>query len=193
MRNMPKIYCADNVQRAKYAQIGVLVLALVVSGYLGGKTVSSVRQVWKSRKMLSAAQREAVALSKTAAQLQKEFGRDGNRPLFHNGGVDVFALQMSRWAADQKINVESVTPQGVPTSSDISVDDIKIGAWDAVKVRVEGRGDYFQVLRLLNQFRNPGMPVKLESFAFQSEISGGPDEVRFDLMLTVYERKAKSG
>lgn len=190
MVTVPKIYCTDNVQRAKYAQIGVLVMALAVSGYLGGKTISSVRQVWKSQKMLNAAQEDAVALSRTAATLQR---KDAPRMPLHNGGVDVFALQMSRWAADQKINVESVTPQGVPTSSDISVDDVQIGVWDAVKVRVEGTGDYFRVLRLLNQFRNPCMPVKLESFAFQSESSGSPDEVRFDLMLTVYERKAKSG
>ncbi len=190
MVTAPKVYCADNVQRAKYAQIAVLVLALAVSGYLGAKTISSVRQVWKSQKMLNVAQKDAVALSRTAASLQQ---KDAPRMPLHNGGVDVFALQVSRWAADQRVNVDSVTPQGVPTSNDISVDDIKIGAWDAVKVRVEGRGDYFRVLRLLNQFRNPGMPVKLESFAFQSETSGSPDEVRFDLMLTVYERKVKSG
>lgn len=139
--------------------------------------------------MLKVAQQDAVALSKTAASLQQ---KDAPRTPLHNGGVDVFALQMSRWAAEQKVNVESVTPQGAPTSSDISVGDVKIGEWDAVKVRVEGRGDYFKVLRLLNQFRNPGMPVKLESFAFHAETSGGVDEVRFDLMLTVYERKAKS-
>lgn len=190
MINTSKLCSPANVERAKYVQIVVLALAVGLSGYLLISTFSGVRQVWKTQKLLSAARMDSGTLSRKAADMKNE---EKTRPQRYDGGVDVFALQLSRWAAEQKIRVEAVTPQGAPAASDITVDNISLGAWNAVKVRVEGQGDYFNVLRLLNRFRDPDMPIKLDAFSFQSASSQGNDDIRFDLQLTVYERRVKSG
>jgi hypothetical protein len=189
MLKNPKLYSPENVERARYAQIGVLVLAVAVSGYLAVATFSGIRRVWNAQSLLGSARMESGNLSRQAATLKRD---EAKQPMRHDGGVDVFALQLSRWATEQGIKVESVTPQGAPVASDITVDNASLGTWNAVKVRVEGHGDYPRVLSLLNRFRDPGMPVKLESFAFQSASAGVNDEISFDLMLTVYERKAEA-
>jgi len=189
MLKNPKLYSPENVERARYAQIGVLVFAVAVSGYLAVSTFSAIRQVWKAQGLLSSARLESGNLSRQAATLKSE---EAKQPRRHEGGVDVLALQLSRWATEQQVKVESVTPQGAPTASDIAVGNASLGTWNAVKVRVEGHGDYPRVMGLLGRFRDPGMPVKLESFSFQSASAGDNDAVDFDLMLTIYERKIEA-
>lgn len=186
MLKNPKLYSPENVDRARYAQIGVLILAVAISGYLVVSTFSGIRQVWNARTLLSSARMESGNLSRQASTLKRE---EAKQPRRREGGVDVFALQLSRWATEQKVKVEAVTPQGAPVPSDVTVDSASLGTWNAVKVRVEGHGDYSRVIGLLNRFRDPGMPVKLESFSFQSASAGENDAIDFDLMLTVYERK----
>lgn len=182
----PKIYSPENVDRAKYAQIAVLILAVAISGYLAVSTFSAVRRVWKGQSLLSTARMESGSLSRQASVAKRE---EAKQPRRREGGVDVFALALSRWAAEQGVKVVAVTPQGDPVANDITVDDASLGTWNAVKVRVEGHGDFGRVVSLLNRFRDPGMPVKLESFLFQSASAGSNDAITFDLMLTVYERK----
>jgi len=185
LRN-PKLYSPENVERARYAQIGVAVLAAAISAYLGFTAFSGVRDVCNARRVLSAARMESGQLSRQAAALKKEEARQSKRS---DGGVDAFALQLSRWANERGVTVEAITRQGTPVASDITVDNASLGTWDAVKVRVEGRGDFPQVVALLAKLRRPGMPVQLESFAFQGTDT---DVVRFDLMLTVYDRKTQA-
>lgn len=188
LRN-PKLYSPENVERARYAQIGVMVVAVALSGYLAVSTFSGIRQVRNAQTLLSSARMESGSLSRQAATLKHE---EAKKPRRREGGVDVFALQLSRWATEQGIKVEAVTPQGAPVASDIMVDSASLGTWNAIRVRVEGHGDYPRVLGLLNRFRDPGMPVKLESFLFQSASAGDDDAIDFDLMLTVYERKVEA-
>lgn len=190
MLNSPKLYCTANLQRAKCAQWAILALAVLVSIYFASTTFSAIRQVWKTERLLSAARVDSARLSREAAALKNE---ESSRPALHNGGVDVFALQISKWAADQNVSIEAVTPQGAPVSSEISIGNTSLGAWDAVNVRVEGRGDYFRVMKLLAQLRRPDMPVKLESFGLHSDAGVDSNNIQFDLVLTVYERNIKSG
>ncbi len=69
--------------------------------------------------------------------------------------------------------------------------DTKLGMWKANKVRVKGSGGFAQVMDLLDEFLDPGMPVKLEAFGFQS--SGGTcAKVGFDLLLTVYQKESEA-
>ena len=190
MMNMPKLYTSANLERAKYSQWAMLALAVLVSIYVISTTFFSLRTVWRTERMLVTARQDSAALSRQAAFLNNE---DSARHARQNGGVDVFALQMSKWAADEKISIDAVTPQGSPIGSEISIGNISLGNWDAFKVRVEGRGGYFQVLKLLAQLREPNMPVKLEEFALQSDVGADSDNIQFDLMLTVYEKNLKSG
>ncbi len=181
----PKLYSPENVERTRFAQIGVTIIAVAISGYLGYTAFSGVRSVWTARSVLAAARLESGQLSRQASAVERD---EAARPKRNDGGVDLLALEMSRWAAEKGVKVESITPQGTPTSSDITIDNASLGAWNAVKVRVEGHGDFSGVCGLLGKLRRPGMPVQLESFAFQGA-SDDSDTVSFDLMLTVYGRK----
>ena len=187
MMKNPRLYSAQNVDRARYAQIAVTVLALAVSGYLAFTTLSGVRQVCSEQSMLAGEQKETRGLSRQVSALKRQ---EAKQPSRNDGGVDVFALQVSRWATEQGVRVESVTPQGAPIANEVTMGSSSLGTWNAVKVRVEGEGDFQRVAGLLSRFRRPGMPVQLESFAFQSSSGGSGDAISFDLMLTVYERKS---
>lgn len=182
----PRLYSPENVEKARYAQIAVTVLAVAVSGYLAFTTLSSIRQVWNAQSVLANERTESAGLSRQVGALKRQ---EAKQPSRSNGGVDVFALQLSRWAAEQGIKVEAVTPQGAPVANEVTVGNSNLGTWNSVIVRVEGRGDFSRVKDLLNRFRHPGMPVQLEAFAFQSEAGGDSDAISFDLTLTVYERK----
>lgn len=186
MLKNPKLYCPENVERARYAQIAVTVLAVAVSGYLAFTAISGVRAVWSAQSMLTKERMESSSMSRQASGLKRQEAR---QPVRSDGGVDVFALQLSRWAGENGVKVEAVTPQGAPQANEITVGNSNLGTWNAVKVRVEGSGDFGGVTGLLSRLRHPGLPVQLESFAFQSADNGGTDAVTFDLMLTVYERK----
>lgn len=183
---MIKLYSPENVDRARFAQIGVTILAVAISAYLGFTAFSGVREVWSARRVLTAARLQSGQLSRQAAAMKQD---EAKRPKRNDGGVDVLALQLSRWAAEQGVTVESIAPQGAPTASDIAIDNASLGTWNAVKVRVEGYGDFSGVVGLLNRLRRPGMPVQLESFAFQGASGDNSDAISFDLMLTVYGRK----
>ena len=185
MLKNPRLYCPENVEKARYAQIAVTVLAVAVSGYLAISTFSGVRQVWNAQSMLTKERVESAGLSREVSAMKRQ---QEKMPPRSNGGVDAFALQLSHWAAERKIKIEAVTPQGSPVANDVTVGSANLGAWNAVKVRVEGEGDFPRVKGLLDKFRKPGLPVQLESFAFQSS-GNDSDAVTFDLMLTVYERK----
>jgi len=183
----PKLYSPENVERTRFAQIGVTILAVGISAYLGFTAFSGVRDVWTARSVLTAARLESGKLSRQVAAMKRA---EAARPKRNDGGVDLLALQLSRWAGEQSVHVESISPQGAPTASDITVDNASLGTWNAVKVRVEGYGDYSGVMGLLGKLRRPGMPVQLESFAFQG---ADGDRIAFDLVLTVYGRKTDAG
>jgi hypothetical protein len=183
---MIKLYSPENVERARFAQIAVTILAVGISAYLGYTAFSGVRDVWGARSVLTAARLESGQLSRQAAAMKRD---EATRPKRNDGGVDVLALEFSRWANEQGVKVESIAPQGAPTSSDITIDSASLGSWNAVKVRVEGYGDFAGVCGLINKLRRPGMPVQLESFAFQGASGDDSDRISFDLMLTVYGRK----
>lgn len=185
MLKNPRLYCPENVEKARFMQIAVTVLAAVVSGYLAFSAFSGVRQVWNAQSLLTKERTESASLSREVSALKR---RQEKMPPRTNGGVDAFALQLSRWAAEQNVRIEAVTPQGGPIANEITVGSASLGTWNAVKVRVEGQGDFQHVKDLLDRFRKPDLPVQLESFAFQSGSNGG-DVVTFDLTLTVYERK----
>lgn len=189
MLKSPRIYTPQNVERARYAQIAVGLVAVAISGYLAFSTFSGVRRVWNAESMLKSARLESGSLSRQVSSLTRA---EAKQPPRNNGGVDIFALQLSRWATEQGVKVEAVTPQGAPTSNDITVGADSLGTWNSVKVRVEGYGDFPRVVGLMNRFRSPGLPVQLESFSFKSSSDGQGEKVTFDLMLTVYERQAKA-
>lgn len=181
----PKLYSPENVQRARIAQIAVTVIAAAISGYLGYTAFNGVRDVWSARRVLTAARLESGRLSRQAAAMKRQ---EAAQPKRNDGGVDLLALQLSRWAAEHNIKVESIAPQGSPAPSDITVDNESLGTWNAVKVRVEGDGDFAGVCGFLGRLRRPEIPVQLESFALQGA-SDDTDRISFDLMLTVYARK----
>jgi|GEM_PF-1024439 len=183
----PKLYCAENVQRARYAQIAVAVLALAVSGYLVTSTFTGIREVWSAQRQLKQEKMETGKLSREVSAMKRE---QAKQPRAVACGVEAFAVKFSQWANERNVKVESLMPDGMPVETAVKVDDADLGTWNAIKVRVEGSGDFQRLVSLLDQLRSPGMPVQLESFSLQSSPSSGADNVSFELMLTVYEKKS---
>lgn len=184
------LYEPENIKRVRTAHVVVAVLTLVIGGYMAVNTICSLREVWGARSSLNQAKSEAADLSRKAA---KECEAETLRAKPDNGGVDAFAVTFAGWAKSKAIYIESFTPEGAPAPSEVASGGVKLGVWNASKVRVKGRGDYRQLMSLLDEFQSTTVPVKLESFALQSLQQADKVGVVFDLLLTVYERPPEAG
>lgn len=183
------LYGPENIRRVKLGQTALVVVTLAVSGYMAVTTLLSLHEVSQARRCLVAAKTESAELSRQAALERKaEAERSGPEPR----GVDAFAVRFSNWARPRGIRVDSYTPEGAPAPSEVVSQGVKLGVWNASKVRVKGQGDYWQLISLLREFETTRVPVRLESFEFQSSQRGASADVSFDLLLTVFE-KAEPG
>lgn len=182
-----RLYSPENVDRAKYAQIGMAVLAAVVCGFLTFSAISSAREVWNAQKLLKQERKDLIALTRQEAELHKQ--EAGLAPP-SSGGVEEFAVMFAGWADTGGLYIQSVVPEGTPTDSEITVDDTVLGTWTASKVRVQGTGQFSALVELLDRFRSPDVPVYLDSFSLQTAEGGGGSAVGFELVLTVYEKKS---
>jgi len=90
------------------------------------------------------------------------------------------------------VEVESLIPEGAPAVQEVTVGEAKLGQWDAVTVRVQGRGDYSGLMALLGKVSEPEMPVRLDYFSLRSACAGEGSVVSFDLVLSVFERHAEA-
>lgn len=184
----PKIYTLENVGRIKYAQMVVIGISAVICGYLMLTSVLSMREIWTAGRSLHREQKEYTRITREMKRLNQV--ETTMQPLT-SGGVELFAVQFSQLAGSRGLKVESLVPEGAPTATDITVNNEKLGSWNASKVRVQGYGDFSKLMNLLKELGKPQQPAKLESIALQSsESSNGT--VRFDIVLTVYEKKSEA-
>lgn len=188
MIHYPKLYAPENLERSRYAQIAALVVAVGVCGYMASKTLTEVRDVHRAQQNLSAEMQDARKLSRQSAIEEK---REAALPPPSDGGLDIVAVQFSRWARELGVRIGSFTPEGTPTASEIKFGDVKLGNWNSYRVRVAGSGPFPNLMDLLDRFRDPGYPIRLESFSITSSGDGG--EVTFNLVVTVYEKKSGAG
>ncbi len=180
----PRLYTPENVERAKLIHIAVVIVFALVCGFMAISTACKVNEVRRAEALLHSEMQSARKLSRQAA-LEKKHEEHYSQPC--NGGSETLALQLSCWARERGVHIESFTPEGAPAPSEIKVGKAKLGTWNAYKVRVKGRGEFAQIRSLLENFRNPVMPVRLDSFALTSSDSTGA--VDFHMVLTVYEKK----
>lgn len=183
------LYTPENVERAKYAQAVVAAVAVALCLFVLVTTVLGVQRVRNTE----AAVREAVShsrtLSRTSAALKDRAARQAR---MGRGGVDCFALQLSKWSREDRVEVESLSPEGAPASMDVRVGEITLGKWNVHKVRVAGRGEFTRVMSLLGRFRDPCMPVQMEAVQVTAVDSGISGIVTFNVLCTVYEKKSES-
>ena len=180
------IYTPENVQRARYALIGLTVVTVVVCGYLAIGAFMGMRELWTAEKLLRKGKTDAAALSR---QESLERRQEDLRPPASDGGVDAFAVKISAWARQRNLNIDSFVPEGAPSVSEIKSGDSKIGSWASSRVRVEGAGEFADLIGFLDELRDPALPVQVQAFELQSVTSGDRQRVGFSLMLTVYEKK----
>lgn len=182
----PRLYSPDNIKRVKHAQIGVAVLAALVCTYLIGTTLSSLREIWTAERQLRQGKTDAATLSREAANQRRQVAKQKD---LGNGGVDAFAVLISSWAKQRKIHIESVIPEGAPTVTQVKQNGSDLGTWNASRVRVKGRGEFWKVMDLLNLLGKPLFPAQLASFRLEAEDRGNGGFVAFDLVMVVYEKK----
>lgn len=184
-----KLYSPGNVERARYVQIAVAAVAIAVCVFVMVSTVLGVQRVQRTESALDKAVFQCRTLSRAAEKLQEQAA---SQAFLSRGGVESFALQLSRWSRDSGVDVESLSPEGAPAAMDIKVGETKLGIWNAHKVRINGRGNFVQVMSVLNRLRNPHMPVQLDSVLVQAVDSGISGIVSFNVICTVYEKKIES-
>ena len=107
----------ENVRRARYAQIGATVVAACICGYLAITTLATMQEVWSAQRQLRRGKTDVAGLSRQAANERK---LESKRPPPSDGGVDSFAVEISRWASERKIRIESFVPEGSPTPAEIT-------------------------------------------------------------------------
>jgi len=179
-----KLYTSENLVRANYARIGMIVFTVVICGYLVVSTALSVREIVSADKALHAERKAVNRLQLDASGKRK---RDASEPAPSVGGVESFALTFSQWAASYEARIESITPEGAPVPSDVSFGNVKLGTWNASRVRVQGKGNYDSFMSLVERLKSPGMPAKLESFSIET-CDSRAGTVNFDLVLTIYKK-----
>lgn len=183
------LYSPENVERAKYAQAAVATVAIAVCVFVLVKTVLGVQRVQRTETAVHQAVSQSRTLSRASTALQEKAARQVR---MGGGGVDAFALELSNWSREARVDVESLSPEGTPATMDVRLGDTKLGMWTVHKVRINGRGDFTRVMSLLNRLRHPQMAVKLESVLVQGVDSGISGVVSFNVLCTVYEKKSES-
>lgn len=181
-----KLYSSENVARAKYAQMIAVISAAIICGYLLFTTVFGTREIWQSQAMLKRGKTEKFQLAREANQLKAQ---EAKLTPPANGGVEAFAVELSKWANQRGLQIDSLVPEGAPAASEVTIDNIKLGTWAANQVRIQGQGQFDKFMDLLDQLRRPNMPIQLTSFTLQSPDGVEDAMVSFDLVLTVYEKK----
>jgi len=182
----PSFHRAENIERVRYAQIGVALIAATVCGYLLVTTGLSTKRIWSAERSLRRMKVQSVQLSREVAEMRQ---REARLPVSDAKGVEAFAVQFAAWAKARGVRVESLVPEGPPAPTAIKADDVELGQWNACRVRVQGRGQFKQLMDLLDQLRDPKTPVQLDSFAVRVVSGVGPDTLAFDLLLTVYVKQ----
>jgi hypothetical protein len=174
------------VRLAKYVQAVGAGLALVLCVYLGVQCGVAVANVSAAKRLLRKTKTEAANL---ARQFDRERDVEARQKPPPRGGVDFFAVKFDEWAQQERVRIESFVPEGAPTVNEIESDGVKLGTWNAFKVRAKGTGQYEAVIRLLNRFRHSDLPVRLDSFALYGNSDTGGLSISFDVVITVYEKK----
>ncbi len=180
------VYSPENVERARYAQIGMAVVTAVICLYLVISAALGIQRVQRTEGSLREAVSQSRMLSCTAAALQRKAASQSTQS---RGGVDAFALQLSRWARESRVEIESLTPEGAPAQMEVSLGETNLGKWNVYKVRVNGRGDFVSVMNMLKKLREPRIPVRLESVLVQGADAGISGVVSYNILCTVYEKR----
>lgn len=181
-----RLYTIENVDRARYAQYGVVAVSGLICLYLIITTFTGMREVWNTQSALRSGREESIKLAHEVKELRQQ---SKNQPAPDNGGLEQFAVQLSQWAGARGVRIESFAPEGSASPTEVTHENAKLGLWNTNKVRVKGSGLFPQFISLMAKLTNPGMPVQLESFQIQSGGSGREGLINFNLMLTVYEKK----
>jgi hypothetical protein len=105
-------------------------------------------------------------------------------------GVEALAVQLAASAKAHSVSIESFTPQGTEGTTVLDFDKTKPDQWMTNKVNIRGRGQYAQVMRVLEDMCGSARPLMLESFSLQSVDSGTSGVVEFQIDVTVYQRKS---
>lgn len=185
MLRLQALYNPRNIDRVRYAQIGISFIALSLSAYLGFTAFESMRGMWGAQTMLNKHRLQTGRVVRQTEALRRTLARE---PRSSDGGVDGFTLALSGWAGKNGVKIDAVAPQGDMHASDVKADGVSLGQWNSCQVQVQGHGPFAGVLSLMNKLRGPGIPAELESFALDSG-GGTGDDVQFGLTLTVYEKK----
>lgn len=181
-----KLNSPANLETAKYAQIGIAIIAAAACGYMAITAMFGIRDAWSVRRQLGEQRAEVRHLEREVGRLRSR--RQAREPS-SCGGPEALAVALASWSRDRGITIDSVTPEGLPSPTEIKVGSASLGTWTSSKVRVRGQGKFPMLMQLLGEFREPDLPVQLESFAFESSNGAGSGRVAFDLLLTVYGRK----
>ncbi len=183
------LYSPENVDRARFVQMAVAVVAAGICMFVVVSTVLGIQRVQRTERELRDTVSQSRMLSCTSAALQRKAHRQA---VLGRGGVDAFALQLSRWAHENRVDVESISPEGTPGTMEVALGETKLGKWNVNKVRVNGRGDFMAVMSMLQRMQDPQMPVQLESVLVQGVDSGINGTVSYNILCTVYEKKNES-
>ncbi len=186
----PKFYCAENIAKVRSAQFAVMALSAIICIYFISTTIISYRTIWSIEKDLIRERENAADAMKMASESRKS---NLSALPQSTGGIEFFAVQISNWARENNLKIDSLTPEGLPCLTEINAGDLRLGMWNANKVRVQGSGGYSQIMVLFEKLLDPRNPLQIESFSLRSNSNENTDRIGFDLFLTVYEKKGVAG
>jgi hypothetical protein len=177
------LYRSENMQKMKYAHIGVIVVSVALCAYFLLMLVPDATSLAHAQNKLHDLKGNLVSLNEDARKAREAETRT---PAI-DGGLDAFVSQVAGWAKARGVSIASVSPDGTPLIVDAVSGGKPIGRWTANSVAVVGHGQFEQVMDLLNQFLITRMPVQLRSCTVQASEGGASGDVSFQFVFAVYE------
>lgn len=175
----------ESMARAKNVLFAVIILGVVFGGFMLTSSLIGLRSVREAKLSLKNSKLQFAELSRQSVQMRREDLHKHKS----SSGLETFALTLSKWADARNVQITSLMPEGTPLETDVEVDGAKLGTWNAGKVRVKGNAAFPNAMGLLSEFHKTDLPIQLDSFSMTS-VDSKASMVSFELVLTVYEKKA---
>ena len=173
----------EYVNRLKIAMITTSIIGGIICAFSLINTTIAYHQLNQAKTSLNKTNMQYKELSKQLVS------PNTSKYILSNsiGGVEVFAVNLTRSARSGGVKITTIVPEGMPVSNDIEINGLKLGKWTSSKIRAKGNARFADVLKLMKLLSEFSSPVELKSFLISS--SSRTDEVIFELVLIVYEKQ----
>jgi hypothetical protein len=152
------------LEQIKYVYGGAVFIAVALGGYMVLTTAAGFVEAARTERAVQSRRAEYLRL---AAQSKHGLNREIVLRSRGESGVEAFAVQMASLARSHDVSIESLSPEGGEGSQDVVFNNASLGQWEVDLVTVRGRGQFDQVMAVLEALGSRAAPLRVESYSLQ--------------------------